>query len=224
MEDKGKKKEKAETDSDIFEEAIQAINDAQEEAVVLGMADSPTLPPSLGLSKDAVAAMAHQNSNIKKSNISPPRSPMTRLSPLGPGAKSPPNDKLLAMPMLGLNPNSTGMSTTSINSWIGGGGVGGNLRPAVGERGASKRHNRMVSWGIDGAPPNLAKASSTATGGDLSLFSADRRPSKISLQSVLNTSPYESEAVRYLWVSGSVKLYRKLTPALLFSCVRATPL
>lgn len=200
MEDSGKEKKKADADNDIFDAAIQAINDAQAEAALLGIADSPT-PPYFGLSKEAVAAMAQQNNNVKKVNISPPRSPMSRLSPLGPSPV--PHDKLLsAMPMLGLQNNSAGMSTKSINSWLGGGG-GGNLRPAVGERGASKRHNRMVSWGIDGAPPNLAKASSTATGGDLSLFSNERGPSKITLQSVLNTSPYESEAVRPMFVNGS---------------------
>ena len=56
---------------------------------------------------------------------------------------------------------------------------------------ASKGHNRMVSWGIMGEPPSLMKLGSNGTE-DLSNLDSG---TKVSLQSVMNTNPYESEAV-----------------------------
>ena len=56
------------------------------------------------------------------------------------------------------------------------------------KRKVSKGHNRMVSWGIMGGPPSLRKLGSNGTE-DLD------SGTKVSIQSVMNTNPYESEAV-----------------------------
>ena len=62
----------------------------------------------------------------------------------------------------------------------------------------SKTHNRKVSWGIDGPPLHLINS-----GGDLptegnSTVASHDTPLKLNLQSVLLTSPFESEAVSTL--------------------------